>query len=190
MSMPSITDLVFSQGDFCIVMAALFYTFHCLRLETFAKRTPALQLALAKASTEMAWCGVVVLGSLVAATSTDALMKNSFVDMAISSGQNVQQYIESFQRTLQDSTVSYDTWIVLGGATTWIGLVTVGYTIAAQSYGQARVPPATANLIYTIQPLFTALIAFVTLGETLGLPGYIGAMLIAAAVTIVTQGTS
>jgi drug/metabolite transporter (DMT)-like permease len=63
----------------------------------------------------------------------------------------------------------------------------VAYTIYAQSFGQSRVPPATANLIYTIQPFFTALVAFLVLGETLGPAGYVGGSLIGAAVLLVIQ---
>ncbi len=185
---PSLTDgVAFSQGDIYIILAALFYTFHCLRLEPYAKHTPALQLALAKASTETAWCGSIVVASLLATANPEIFIHNSVWDTAIDSGHDVLQYIHRFGQSLQDLNISSDKWIKLGFATSWIGIVTVGYTISAQSYGQARVPPATANLIYTIQPLFTAIIAFVILGETLGLAGYAGGLLIGSAVILVIQ---
>jgi drug/metabolite transporter (DMT)-like permease len=76
-------------------------------------------------------------------------------------------------------------WTV-GLATLWTGLVTVAYTIYAQSYGQSRIPATTANLIYTIQPFFTASIAWKVLNETtLGVYGYVGGSLIGAAVVLV-----
>ena len=65
-------------------------------------------------------------------------------------------------------------------------LVTVAYTIYAQSYGQSRVRPATANLIYTTQPICTAIFAWFLLGESLGPAGYIGGSLIGFAVLLVT----
>ena len=75
------------------------------------------------------------------------------------------------------------TWPILA-AILWTGLVTVAYTIYAQSYGQRRVKPATANLIYTFQPVCTALFAWTLLGETLGPAGYIGGGLIGSAVLL------
>jgi drug/metabolite transporter (DMT)-like permease len=76
-------------------------------------------------------------------------------------------------------------WTV-GLATLWTGLVTVAYTINAQSYGQSRIPANTANLIYTIQPFFIASIAWKVLNETtLGVYGYVGGSLIGAAVVLV-----
>ena len=71
------------------------------------------------------------------------------------------------------------------GAILWTGWVTCAYTIFAQSYGQSRVPPTEANLIYSIQPLCTALFAYILLGETLSRSGVVGASFIAAAVYIV-----
>jgi drug/metabolite transporter (DMT)-like permease len=48
------------------------------------------------------------------------------------------------------------------------------------------VPAATANLIYTTQPLYTALFAWVLLGESLGPQGYGGGLLILLSVLLVT----
>ena len=193
-STSSIMDLsnlpvVFSAGDVYIVLAALFYTFHCIRLEAYAKTTPAIQLALAKASTETLWCGLVILLALLAATSTmggnDS--PSALLDLAHASGENMMAYKESLMNSLQDTSITLEQWAKLAAATTWIALVTISYTLTAQSYGQARVPPATANLIYTVQPLFTALIAFLFLGETLGPAGYGGGFLIGSAVVLTIQ---
>jgi drug/metabolite transporter (DMT)-like permease len=183
-------NLSFSQGDAYIILAALFYTFHCLRLEAYAKKTPALKLAVAKASTETLWCGLAIVASLVAATvaTDDSLLHSTPLwDVARTSGKNILEYTNVFWDSVQDPTISFDQWFKLGAATTWIGLVTVGYTISAQSFGQARVPAATANLIYTIQPIFTAVVAFLVLGEMLGSAGYAGGLLIGSAVFLVIQ---
>ena len=181
--------VVFSAGDVYIVLAALFYTFHCIRLEAYAKRTPAIQLALAKASTETLWCGLVILLALLAATTTmggnDS--PSALLDLAHASGVNMMAYKESLMNSLQDTSITLEQWAKLAAATTWIALVTISYTLTAQSYGQARVPPAAANLIYTVQPLFTALIAFLFLGETLGPAGYGGGFLIGSAVVLTIQ---
>jgi drug/metabolite transporter (DMT)-like permease len=61
----------------------------------------------------------------------------------------------------------------------------LGYSIYAQSFGQRRVDPTDANLIYTIQPIFTALFAYFLLGETLGPAGFVGGSLIGVAVYLI-----
>lgn len=47
--------------------------------------------------------------------------------------------------------------------------------------------PTNANLIYTFQPIFTALFAWVLLGETMGPAGILGGSIIAASVYIVAS---
>jgi drug/metabolite transporter (DMT)-like permease len=176
----SLENLGFSMGDFYIMLGALFYTFHCIRLELYARKTSAIRLAAAKATTEAAWSAVV----LVVCISLSALLpldyKMSMLDPARDSGDNIISYLRNLDHQEGDPH-----WLNVGIATLWTGLVTVAYTIYAQSFGQSRVPAATANLIYTIQPFFTALVAFLVLGERLGPYGYVGGSLIGAAVFLV-----
>ena len=113
--------------------------------------------------------------------------QSALFDVAHTSGQNMMAYQQDLVNSLQDTSIPLEQWTKLVAATTWIALVTIAYTLTAQSYGQARVPPATANLIYTVQPLFTALIAFLVLGETLGPIGYGGGFLIGSAVVLTIQ---
>jgi drug/metabolite transporter (DMT)-like permease len=47
--------------------------------------------------------------------------------------------------------------------------------------------PTNANLIYTFQPIFTALFAFLLLGETMGPAGFVGGGVIASAVFLVAS---
>lgn len=173
-------SLDFTVGDFYIMLGALFYTFHCIRLEMYARRTSAIRLAAAKATTEAAWSALV----LVVCISTSALVppdyQMSLLDPARGSGDDILSYLRNLDHLQSDPH-----WLDVGIATLWTGLVTVAYTIYAQSFGQSRVPAATANLIYTIQPFFTALVAFLVLGERLGLYGYVGGSLIAGAVLLV-----
>lgn len=187
----SLDNVQFSIGDFYIMCGALFYTFHCIRLEIYAKNTTAINLAACKASTETMWCVLVIAFSyLVAVTSHIIPVDNvPFLEIAQSSGDNIIAYKNTFLNSIQDhdNIISYNEWFKLGAATVWIGLITVGYTIYAQSFGQSRVPPTTANLVYTIQPFFTALVAFLVLGEKPGHTMYIGGILIGSAVLLVIQ---
>jgi drug/metabolite transporter (DMT)-like permease len=194
----------FSVEDGYIVLASVFYTFHCVRLETYARSTAlAIGLATAKATTEMLWSGFVIFGCILAAValgvennnvdgagvSTDII--SGIVDTARISGERILSYGEGIQEQMMisssTSTLLFTSggWPRVGLATFWIGAVTVAYTIYAQSYGQSRVTAVTANLIYSSQPIFTAMVAYFLLGESLGANGYIGGMLIGAAVLLV-----
>jgi hypothetical protein len=47
--------------------------------------------------------------------------------------------------------------------------------------------PTNANLIYTFQPIFTALFAWLLLGETMGPAGFVGGGIIASSVYLVAS---
>jgi len=163
----------FSQGDIFIMAAAFSYTFHCIRLEGFAKDSSAIQLAACKATTEMTWT-LLLLGSIFCLSQGDTDL--------LATKETSKEIISFFQSTdlLSNPTLSPTILAIV-----WTGLVTVAYTIYAQSYGQARVSPTDANLIYTIQPICTAVFAWALLGETLGPAGYVGGALIGSAVYLV-----
>ncbi|CAJ1913118.1 unnamed protein product [Cylindrotheca closterium] len=182
----SLDLLQFSAGDQCIMLAAFVYTFHCIRLEKYAKEIPsAIRLAAAKASTETGWSALAVGAGLIAAAQTGTL-ENPVLGGLQTSGRGILEYTETFLDfldSMQDVDISQ--YVTLAGSLSWIGLVTVAYTISAQTYGQSRVPPSTANLIYTLQPIFTALLAYLLLGETLSYTGLAGGTLIGSAVLLV-----
>jgi drug/metabolite transporter (DMT)-like permease len=193
-----------SLGDLCVVGAAVAYTFHCIRLEPYAKATSAVKLAACKAVTETLWTVLSVFGFVAYYYShlNDPGTGNVLSQFALESGRDITSYIEAAwngfvdlsQRGDDSSSVLVSTLqarvLPTAVAVLWTGWVTVAYTIYAQSYGQRRVPPVTANLIYTIQPVCTAVVAWLVLGETLGPAGYAGGTLIGAAVLLVTTATA
>jgi drug/metabolite transporter (DMT)-like permease len=186
-----------SGGDAFIVAAAIAYTFHCLRLESYAQSTSAVQLAASKATTETVLSAASVAGLIWYSSSTgyDKLSVeelkthsdhlNSLASFARQTGQEIVKFLSSVENGIASGSVSFATLRPALLATLWTGLVTVAYTIYAQSYGQSRIRPVTANLIYTIQPICTALFAWFLLGESLGPAGYAGGALIGAAVLLV-----
>mmetsp|Transcript_38384 Transcript_38384/g.92860 ORF Transcript_38384/g.92860 Transcript_38384/m.92860 type:complete len:305 (-) Transcript_38384:1796-2710(-) len=179
----SLDSLQFSAGDQCIMLGAFVYTFHCIRLEKYAKEIPsAIRLAAAKASTETGWSALAVGAGLLAATQAGTL-QNPLLGSLQTSGRGILQYTETFVNSMQD--IDIGQYGTLAASLSWIGLVTIAYTISAQTYGQSRVPPSTANLIYTLQPIFTALLAYLLLGETLSYTGLVGGALIGSAVLLV-----
>jgi drug/metabolite transporter (DMT)-like permease len=102
-------------------------------------------------------------------------------------GQECFHYVNALQDI--DFATSSASWRPAVSAVIWTGLVPVAYTIVAQSYGQGQggVRPVVANLIYTIQPLWTALFAYLLLHEALGPAGYLGGILIGSAVLLVVD---
>ena len=131
-------------GDLCVVAAAFLYSLHVVRLSALAPNIPPVRLATAKASVE----AVLAIGSVGALYSL-----TPFVDG--------RAFFEALTLPSADS----ETLRALGFATLWCGAITCAYTIWAQSFGQRDVPPSRANLIYTSQPIFSAVFAFGLLGE-------------------------
>ena len=157
----SLTESIYAvslqSGDGLILAAAFLYSLHVVRLGTYARQTMPLQLAAAKATTETVLSVVAVI--TLGLGGGDAAIGQFLHEVSMAS--------------IPPAAI---------GAILWTGLVTCAYTIFAQSYGQARVSPTEANLIYSTQPLYTALFGYILLGETLGPTGVVGAALIASAV--------
>ena len=160
-----------TSGDLLIVGAAVLYSLHVVRLSRYAMETTPLKLAASKATTE-AFLSIGVVSALF------------FTNVG---GNQVSDFVDALSTGWASGAVTLTTLTPAICAVFWTGFVTCAYTIYAQSYGQARVAPTEANLIYTIQPLFTAFFAYLLLGETLGPAGGAGAGLIALAVYFVSN---
>jgi len=179
-------------GDAFIISAALVYSFHIIRLETHAKNVSAIKLAAVKATTETIWTALAIAGmTLLSSSAThQAFGDNGFLTFAKEQGDDILSFVSFLnQDVARGSQQSSNMELVLPAvyATLWTGLVTIAYTIYAQSVGQKSINAVTANFIYTIQPVYTAIFAWFLLGERLGPPGYIGAVLIACAVFLASR---
>jgi len=183
------TFKTFTQGDVLILLAAVLYTMHVVRLGRYAKETTPMKLAASKATVETVFSTGLVLalmsfaGSAVAAGVASG---SGLVSFARASGAEISMFFTTITKGLAAGTVPTSAIVSAVGATLWTGLVTCAYTIFAQSYGQKRVGPTDANLIYSIQPICTAIFAFFLMGETMGPAGVVGGLFIGAAVYLVT----
>jgi len=65
----------------------------------------------------------------------------------------------------------------------YLGVITTAFVITLQAWGQHRVHAEQAALIYTLEPVWAALISW-ALGETFGLQGILGATLILSAIML------
>ncbi|KAL9186874.1 hypothetical protein ACHAXT_010594 [Thalassiosira profunda] len=179
-----VSQLSISQGDFLIVLAAVAYSLHVVRLGAYAPRTTPLKLAASKATTEAILSVTLVIA--LAFIGTTHLTSPEFVSQT---GSSVSGYFQTMSSGFREDGLAGGKDSALGvsiGAILWTGWVTCAYTIYAQSFGQSRVNPTDSNLIYTTQPLFSSMFAYVLLGETLGVYGFAGAILIGTALWLVT----
>ena len=149
-----------SLGDGLVGAAALIYSMHVVRLSYHAPRLNPLRLARAKEVSRLGYASATLaVGVALSSQQADALgaFVASFVDAP-------------------------DAARLALGIVLWNGVVTTAFPTWAQSFGQARVSAGTAQVLYSLQPLWSSLFGFLLLGETFGAAGGAGAALILAAV--------
>ena len=160
--------LSFGLGDLLVLASALLYSVHVLRLSALASGIPALRLSLAKACSEGGY-SLLLLGGL-------ALLP------ALPISQEIGVFAQTFAQL--DAGAQF----TLAASAAWCGVVTVAYTIWAQSYGQSGgISPTEANLVYTTQPLWSAAFAWLLLGELLTPSEVAGGLVIGAALWVATR---
>ncbi|MCS6867954.1 MAG: DMT family transporter [Thermus sp.] len=64
------------------------------------------------------------------------------------------------------------------GAVLYLGVMATALTTWLQTWGQRYVPAPQAAILYTLEPVWATLFAFLLLGERLGLSGLLGASLV------------
>jgi drug/metabolite transporter (DMT)-like permease len=177
----------FTRGDALIIGAAALYTLHVVRLGVYAKETTPMKLAASKATAETIF-SVLLVGGLASLSSV--LGEGSgLLGFASSTGTEIVNFFSSFKTGLTNGSLTLPVLMPAIGAVFWTGWVTCAYTIYAQSFGQSRVSPTGANLIYTFQPIFTALFGWLLLGETMGASGFVGGAIIAFSVYVVASAS-
>ncbi|GAA6622963.1 DMT family transporter [Scytonema sp. NUACC26] len=72
-------------------------------------------------------------------------------------------------------------------AVLYLGLIATAATVLIETMSQRWVSAQEAALFYTLDPVFSAVISFLLLGETLGVRGLVGATLVLAAM-VLSQG--
>jgi drug/metabolite transporter (DMT)-like permease len=72
-------------------------------------------------------------------------------------------------------------------AVLYLGLIATAATVLIETMSQRWVSAQEAALFYTLDPVFSAVISFLLLGETLGVRGLVGASLVLAAM-VLSQG--
>ena len=70
-------------------------------------------------------------------------------------------------------------------ASLFLGIVCSGICLVIQSVFQRHTTASRASLIFTLEPVFSAIFAFFLLGERIGVRGYLGAALMLASLVLV-----
>lgn len=177
---------VIPMGDALIVAAAFLYSMQILRISSWTSEFTPLQIMTGKTVAEFFFSAVFLAGTTWLATSgMDVSSSNAVLSFFQNSGNQAIEFFQNVGQSISEGTMSLATVEHFAGATVWTGLITTGYLVFAQSYGQQRVKASDANLIYSLQPLFTAIFAYMMLGETLQPSGFLGGALIGSGVYLV-----
>jgi drug/metabolite transporter (DMT)-like permease len=192
----------FSEGDALMVASAFCYSAHVIRIGYWSSQSAPLKLVTSKSFFEtifnMIFLGLALICAcqepetsssqfLGDASMLGTLNRNELFSFIFDSGREISAFFESVKDHLYDGTISRSAVQTAVAATVWTGLVSTAGVIYAQSFGQQQVGAVRANLIYALQPLFTALFAFLLLGETMGICGFIGGGMLVAAVNLVAS---
>jgi drug/metabolite transporter (DMT)-like permease len=176
------------SGDSLIIGAAFLYALQILRISKWTKIYSPLQIMTGKTVAEL-FLSLVFVGStaLLANSGMDVSDTNGALQYLHNCGQQTMDFSQSVSRGLVEHTIPLESIEHFAGACLWTGLVTTCYLVFAQSYGQQQVKASDANLIYSLQPLFTAIFAYYMLGETLEPMGFVGGSFIFAGVYLVAS---
>ncbi|CAM9089866.1 unnamed protein product [Scytosiphon promiscuus] len=153
------------RGDLLVACSALFYSLHVVRLGVHVSKVDTLSLARAKALSELGFSGLSVLiaGSI--------------------GGQG-----GNFARFISALASKPELWLVFGAVTVWNGALTSAYAMWAQTRGQASVAPSEANLVYSLQPLWSVFFAALILKESFrGVEAAGAALLLLSLVLVAAQ---
>lgn len=177
-----------SIGEGLILAAAVCYSLHVIRLGYYAKSTTPLKLTAAKSSVETVWSILLVVFLVTIASAGGSEPARGVTGFLQQQGNEIVSFFENVVDRVHTGTLEKETVFKASLATLWAGWVSTAYVVAAQSFGQQRVTnPAQANLIYSLQPIFTAVFAYFLLGESMESTGVIGGGLILVAVLVVAS---
>jgi len=160
-------------GDGLVSLSAIFYSLHVIRLGYYLKKgVTALPLAVAKSGAELSY-SLIVVSSAVALGAL---------------GPDIQRFISGLDIGSQGM-VSAQV-VALAAVVLWNGAMTTAFTMWAQSFGQQYVRPSEANLIYSLQPLWSSFFAVTFLQEQFTSQGIAGSALLITALILAAQSSS
>lgn len=181
----SILDVLVS-GDSLITCAALLYALQIIRISKWTAEYSALQIMTGKTVAESLLSFLFLGGTVgLASSGIDVSGAGGVLEFLQNSGHQAMDFFQTASQRFAEGSISAYSVEHFAGACLWTGLITTCYLVFAQSYGQQYAKASDANLIYSLQPLFTAFFAYLMLGETLQPMGYVGGAFIFSGVYLV-----
>jgi len=164
---PELLSSLFSMprsGDLLVLLSALFYSTHVVRLGQVvkSKEVSPVRLARVKSLTELTASATVLL---------------LFFLLDPPRWKEVQDFLAAARAGGSDvETVAL--------SVLWNGAAATALTNSLQTYGQRTVSPTTANLLYTTQPIWAALFSFLLLRDQPSVSAVFGIAVLALAVSL------
>ncbi len=146
-----------NAGDVWTLMTAVTYAVYIVRLERYTCRFPSMPLTAVQL-----WAVALISAGWV---GTDLAVHTSSGRAAGWAGAHRLWTLPS------------ETWAEV----VYLGVAATALTTWLQAIGQKTVPGPQASLLYTLEPVWAALFAWIGAGESFGRPGWAGAALILAA---------
>mmetsp|Transcript_16747 Transcript_16747/g.34541 ORF Transcript_16747/g.34541 Transcript_16747/m.34541 type:complete len:254 (+) Transcript_16747:505-1266(+) len=181
----------FSGGEGLILASAFLYSIQVVRIGDFAKKINPVELSAVKAVVEATASWAIVAALVLMSTessSVDAVeavdRSNAAMTFAISNGNDIRHFWETCQTRSAQGTLPPNMVPQLAGTIIWAGTVCTAGLVAFQSYAQRFVNPSDANLVYSLQPVFTASFAYWLLGEQMNTAGFVGGAVVLSAVLL------
>jgi drug/metabolite transporter (DMT)-like permease len=162
----SIGGVEMRRGDVFVILSAVAYSMHVIRLGKFAEFVDPTALARAKSRTELL-LGLFAGAVLTATGSTE-----------------IAQYAGSLWSNTPDAHTD-----LLIAAVVWNGAITTGLTMWLQTFGQKAMLATQANLIYSTQPIYGLVISSLFLHETFSKMEAMGCGVLLGAVFLATSAT-
>jgi drug/metabolite transporter (DMT)-like permease len=151
-------------GDVLCIVAAVFYAIYDLRLFAWGKQVAPLPLITNKVATQ-----ATLSVTLLLATSGNGGWDSC--------------------RLFFETASTHDLTLV-AAVTIWSGVIVNGVVPYLQVGAQQAVGPARAQIVYASQPIWAGILAYLCLGETLGVYGGFGAVLFVAAIGLAATAPS
>jgi drug/metabolite transporter (DMT)-like permease len=185
-----------SSGDAIVILACLFYSMCTVRLSKYAPKHDAVQLAAAK----LFFFALLSVAWLVA---EETLHLTERPGLALEAAREALEALEAAEAVVVSNAeqgVSWLSGLLPPGLATPLGVTVLVYSALGpgamgsflQTKGQAEVPAAQAQVIFSLTPVWSALLASAFLpGESMGGLAWSGAaVIIAASVWVAAAGAS
>uniref|UniRef100_A0A0G4H494 EamA domain-containing protein n=1 Tax=Chromera velia CCMP2878 TaxID=1169474 RepID=A0A0G4H494_9ALVE len=166
------------KGDLLVILSALFYSSHVVRLGRVAPFLPALPLATTKIGVQL-----VIAGLVVAWTAYSEGESGGSLPLTLF----LQDFVNSFGDSVGGNSFLNSVFFVFLIVSVYNGGVS-GYAAWAQSAGQKKVSPTAANLLYSLQPVWASLFAALLLKEQIETRTLTGGACIIAACLLAQTG--